>query len=95
MADSASANEATWNAYITKHNSEPTNAQQLLNFSKNKANNVTVLSFSNARKTFNRNKGKGKINIDNTSDTNNATDTNLLKTELSTDPAQPRKVCKS
>ena len=61
------ANEATydevWNAYINKHNSEPNNAQQFLNFSKNKSNNVTALGFSNARKIFNKNKGKGKVDI--------------------------------
>ena len=58
-----SGHDIVWNSYIDKHNSEPTNAQQLLNFSKNKSNNVTALGFSNARKTFNRNKGKGKIGI--------------------------------
>ena len=60
MADE-STQDTVWNAYIDKHDSEPTYAQQLLNFSKNKTNNVTTLTFSNARKTFDRNKGKGKI----------------------------------
>ena len=75
MADESS-HDSVWNAYINKHNSEPFNAQQLLNFSKNKANNVIPLSFSNARKTFNRNKGKGKIgNISSNNNASNNTDT--------------------
>ena len=56
-----SSQDVVWNAYIDKYNSEPATAQQLLNFSK--FNNVTPLSFSNARKTFNRNKGSSKIDI--------------------------------
>ena len=56
-----STQDAVWNAYIDTHNFEPSSAQQLLNFSKKKVNNVTALSFSNARKTYNRNKGKGRI----------------------------------
>ena len=60
MADESSQN-TVWNAYYDKHNSEPSNAQQLLNFSKVKSNNVTQLGFSHARKCYNRNKGKGRI----------------------------------
>ena len=57
-----SSHDAAWNAYIDKFDSEPS-ASQLLSFSKMKSNNLIGLSFSEARKTFNRNKGKGKVNI--------------------------------
>ena len=55
--------DVAWKSYIDKHNWKTSTVQELLNFSKNKCNNVTALSFSNARKTFNRNKGKAKIDI--------------------------------
>ena len=56
-----SEQDTVWNAYIDKYNSEPNNAQQLLNFSKNKSYNVPSLSFASARQTLNRNRGKGRV----------------------------------
>lgn len=55
--------DVLWNTYITKHEEELTDFQQLPDFSKNKSNSVTALSFSNAQETFVRIKGKGIINI--------------------------------
>ena len=67
MAEEAAQN-AVWNAYFDKHNGEPSNPQQLLNFSKNEANNVAALGFLSARNTYNRNQGKGKITIESSND---------------------------
>ena len=74
MAEESTA-DLVWNAYLDKYNTEPSNAQQLLNFSKNKSNNVTNLSFAISRKTLNRNKGKGTINIIKSSKSNTSPST--------------------
>ena len=54
--------DIVWNTYIDKHSGEPSNPQQLLNFSKRESK-VATLGFTNARKLFERNNGKGKIVI--------------------------------
>ena len=81
MADKATQN-AVWNAYFNKHNCEPSNPQQLLNFSKNKANNVAALGFLQARNTFNRNQGKGKITIK-SSNNINTNSTSMINSKIS------------
>ena len=63
IEESVSEEDIVWNAYMDKHSREPSNPQQLLNFSKNKENKVSVLGFGDARKLFEKNKGKGRIEI--------------------------------
>eukprot|EP01084_Bolivina_argentea_P017873 33328_1 len=55
-----SAQNSVWNSYIEKHNTEPSTAQQLLNFARNKSNLVACFTYLTARQVFARNKGKGK-----------------------------------
>ena len=61
----AATNEenVVWNKYIDKYGKEPTDASKLLNFSKNKNSQCINLNFATAKKVFDRNKGKGRINI--------------------------------
>ena len=80
MADEVAQN-AVWNTYFDKHNCEPSNPQQLLNFSKNKANDVAALGFLQARNTYNRNQGKGKITTKSSNDIN-ANPTSMINSNI-------------
>ena len=74
--------DTVWNAYYVKHdNKEPRSAQELMQFSQDKNNNMTSLKYINARTTYTRNKGKGKIDIEAKQKINEEKQSNDDKTE--------------
>jgi len=68
-----------WQKYVAKFNAEPQNPEQLLKFSKSPDSGISPLTFQEAKKAFDTNKGKKNTNATNTNTNTNVNANNKNK----------------